>query len=537
MMRSFSPEILVYVEILATLAVLAAAAVLTGTLKRAFAAFGLKPERPAGFLMSRLALPIALLAITTVLRIPAISGWIAPRPPYVSFLRALFLFSIVFLVLRLGDAAIRNWYARRGQPFVLPRVLHGFILAVIYFTVVIAMFREFLGDIRPYLTTSAILTAILGLALQGVLSNILSGMSLHFTRAFSHGDWVKIGEVEGVVQDTNWRETRVVDRASNLVVFPNNVVASSTVVNFSLPEKTAAITMIVKAGFEAAPADVLAVLKEAARETPDVAEKPAPIAYLLSYDEYGMTYSAKFWITDYARKFSIQTEVGRLIWSKFRRRGIGVPVIMTETFDRIADAVRPEAKAAAAAGTAGRNARDIAASPFLRRRDSDGAGEPLLTEEEISDLAKRSARLRFGRGEVLFRQGDVGESCYLVAKGRVKGTMAFAEDGKRFTSEFEIGPGGIVGEMSLFTGLPRTATISVAEDAEMLEIRAEAFAGLLERNPALAESVAQVVGARNVENLESLKKLKELSAKQVAESTDRRSILEHLKRLVKRFRN
>ena len=90
--------------------------------------------------------------------------------------------------------------------------------------------------------------------------------------------------------------------------------------------------------------------------------------------------------------------------------------------------------------------------------------------------------------------------------------------------------------MSLFTGLPRTATVVVDEESELLEIRAEALASLLARNPALAEAVADVVSARNRANSETLLKIKDLAARDVRASTDKKSVLEYLKRLVSLFK-
>ena len=87
--------------------------------------------------------------------------------------------------------------------------------------------------------------------------------------------------------------------------------------------------------------------------------------------------------------------------------------------------------------------------------------------------------------------------------------------------------------MSLFTGMPRTATGIVSEDAELLEIKAEDFGVLLERNPALAEVIAEIVSERNEQNKDFLKKLKELSEKDIADGTNKKTVLEYLKRFVR----
>ena len=537
MNTTLSPETAFYFGLLIVLAAAGLAAGLVWFLRRVVRAASGERETAAGFVLARLVLPVALLAVTFLLRLEAVRNVLPLRPRDFDVVNAAFIFFVIFFVIRFFDALFRARYIRRGRQFPMPRVLHGFILAVIYLVGLFFILQRNLGvNIGPVLTTSAILTAVLGLALQGILGNILAGLSLNSTRAFSRGNWVKVGDVEGVVVETNWRETRLLDRASNIVIIPNSAVAGAYITNFALPDARAAITIPVKASFQAPPPRVLEILKEAARETSDVAPDPPPTAYLLSYDEYGVSYLAKFWITDYKRKFAIATDVGRLAWAKLRREGIEIAVPVADTVGRAIAAVRPEMEQAAEAKAVERNFRDLAGSAFLRIRKGEGAGEPALKEAELRALAGRVARLRFARDEVVFRQGEKGASCYVVAAGKVKGRIAYEEKGRPYASEFEIGAGGIVGEMSLFTGLPRTATAVAAEESELLEIRVEAFGELLAKNVRLAETLADIVTERNRENLETLGKIKEIAAHDLESVTNKKSVLEYLKRLARAFK-
>jgi len=538
MNTTLSPEIALYLELLVSVAAVALTAGLYELLRNLIKnTLGKKAASPAGLVLSRIALPAAVIMVAAILRIEAVRRLLPLRAGFWSVVEAAFVFFVVFFFIRFADGVYRARYARSGRVLPLPRVLYGFILAVIYLAVFFALLKTRLGvNIGPFLTTSAILTAVLGLALQGVLGNILAGLSLHFTRAFGRGDWVRVGEVEGIIQETNWRETRVLDRASNIVVFPNSAMASAVVTNFALPDARAAVTLPIKAGSQASPGRVVEILKEAARESPDVVREPAPTAYLLRYDETGLSYLAKFWIKDYARKDPITDGVGRLIWAKFRREGIDVPVPLADKVDEVIGALRPEERGEAATAQVERNVRDLGGSAFLRVQAGERAGEPVLSDAESRELAGLVVRSRFLKGEVLFRQGDKGDHCYLVASGKVRGTIETTDGGRVYSTAFEVGPGGIVGEMSLFTGMPRTATVFVDEEAELLEIRAEAFAGLLSRNEKLAEAAADVVSARNKQNLETLRKVKELSAQDLEAGTNRKSIVEYLKRMARLFR-
>ncbi len=123
-----------------------------------------------------------------------------------------------------------------------------------------------------------------------------------------------------------------------------------------------------------------------------------------------------------------------------------------------------------------------------------------------------------------------------MASGLIRGEVIYEENGKNYTSEFKTGPGGLFGEMSLFTGLPRTATGIVEERAELLEITAADFARLLDRNPGIAETIAGLVSERNRTNAEFLGKIKELSARDVEDSGNKGWILARLKKLASLFR-
>jgi CRP-like cAMP-binding protein len=179
-----------------------------------------------------------------------------------------------------------------------------------------------------------------------------------------------------------------------------------------------------------------------------------------------------------------------------------------------------------------RTADVLIKSSFLRYQDGEKAGDLMVPEAEFRTMAGRVRRSAFTKGEVLFRQGDKGSSCYIVARGRIKGDIVYEENGKRFAKEFELGPGGLFGEMSLFTGMPRTATGVIAEESELLEIQAEDFRSLLVRNPEPAEAIADIVSARNAQNKEFLLKIKELSAQQVEDSANRHSVLAYLKKFI-----
>jgi small-conductance mechanosensitive channel/CRP-like cAMP-binding protein len=528
-------------SLLLELAVLAAGLVLAIALhllwRRALKAFRRPGKEALVFFIARISSPLLFLLVALGLRLDVLTDTLKLSSRFSVYINAAIVFFAVLFFIRLIDGALLYRYEKRRVPFPLPGVLHGFILILLYLIVLFVVLRGSLGvNITPFLATSAIFTAILGLAFQGVLGNLLAGISLNLTRSFSRGDWIKIGEHEGVILDTNWRETLVLDRYSNVVVIPNNTVASEMIVNFSRPDHKTALTIPLKVSSGAPPAVVLDALRQAAREVPEVITVRAPEAYIISYDNLGISYVVKFWVTEFARKHPITGDVARHIWYKFKRENIGVPVFFDEGIRDMVGAVAAGRGVEAEDGEKERNFADLLPSNLLRYQEGDKAGQLLVPEDEVRQLAASVCRQKYTGGEVLFRQGDKGESCYIVAKGSVKGQIIYEEKGKRHASEFQIEAGGLFGEMSLFTGMPRTATGIIESEAELLEITAGDFAQLLSRNPQVAEVLAEVVSARNQKNAEFLRKIKELSAAEIENSCNRHSVLERLKKLISHFK-
>ena len=529
----------VYQDLAVAFGVLAAIVILSALARAAFSRFPGAGKKGRWILASRLAFPLIALAVLLAVR-----AVLSLSQAMESYLNAAFFFFVIFLLVRLFDAAVLAWYVDRRKSYPLPKVLRGLIIGLILLVALFSILKNMLQmDISSLLAGSAILTAVIGLALQGVLSNILSGMSLHFTRAFKQGDWISLGTHEGVVMDTNWRETRLLDRQSNVLILPNNVVAGEKIVNYSEPDRRTALFLNLKVSPVAPAAGILEALTEAAVECPFVAAEPKPLAYLTSFDETGISYALKFFVEEYGLKPVIITDVGRLAWYKLRRRGFEVAVSWPDRLGDMKEAIqaagppRPAGEGeietlTAREREARRTAEILLASSFLRYPDGEKAGQSMVPESELRALAGRIRRSTFTKGEVLARQGDRGASCFVVARGRIRGEIVYEENGKRFVKEFETVPGGLFGEMTLFSGMPRTATGIIAEESELLEIEARDFRSLLVRNPEAAEAIADLVSARNAQNKEFLLKIKELSARDVEEGSDRRTVLAYLKRFI-----
>lgn len=96
-------------------------------------------------------------------------------------------------------------------------------------------------------------------------------------------------------------------------------------------------------------------------------------------------------------------------------------------------------------------------------------------------LEAGSEPIALPRGQALFRQGDPGDSMYLLLQGRL--TVRLEHEDGTATQLAELEPGTPVGEMALLTGQPRTASVYAATDAQLMRCSRDSYERLAEQHP------------------------------------------------------
>jgi CRP/FNR family transcriptional regulator len=111
-----------------------------------------------------------------------------------------------------------------------------------------------------------------------------------------------------------------------------------------------------------------------------------------------------------------------------------------------------------------------------------------LTDGELAGLASKAETVYWETGTVVFEEGDRGDVCYVLHSGSVKVVRRFG-DGRRITLA-RLGPGSVVGELALFNGERRSATIETVEPTLAIALGGEDVMSILRRDPEAAISVA-----------------------------------------------
>jgi CRP/FNR family cyclic AMP-dependent transcriptional regulator len=118
----------------------------------------------------------------------------------------------------------------------------------------------------------------------------------------------------------------------------------------------------------------------------------------------------------------------------------------------------------------------------------------LLDDAELAELGAHVDEATFLPGQAVFAAGDEGDGMHVVLSGRVEVSITDG-DGERVVLQ-EVGHGGIFGELSLFDGEPRSATVTAVEPTRTFRIDRADLERLFARHPRAAIDILAVMGSR-----------------------------------------
>ena len=247
--------------------------------------------------------------------------------PHLSALTGFLLAFLVFLAVLIPVARwvlpSRALQTRGGVP-VLLRWMAVVVLAFVGLFVLLSW--AFPGlNFTPVFVTSGVVSIVLGLALQDLLSNLMSGLVMSVERPFKIGDWIQIGVTEGEVVEQTWRTTLVRTRNNDHLLIPNNLAAREVVVNYDRPTLEHLVRIHVGVAYETPCGVAIEALLNAAGKVEEVLRVPAPAVYLKDFQDSAILYELRVWIDNYGSLHAIESEVRKQIWYAFKRHGVTIP--------------------------------------------------------------------------------------------------------------------------------------------------------------------------------------------------------------------
>lgn len=231
-----------------------------------------------------------------------------------------------FQLSRLVRAALEeDVYTRvplpRGIPYALSMMAHYTVLLLGFLLAVAALGL----DLSRFTVLAGAFGVGLGLGLQSIVNNFVSGLILLFERPVKVNDVVQVGSDMGNLKEIGLRASVVRGWDGSEVIIPNGELISGRVTNFSLEDNKRRIDIDIGVEYGCRPRDVAALLEKTASENPDVVDDPAPVALFIGFGASSLDFTLRSWTDQPSRLLTIKSELGMRIYEVLEEAGIGIP--------------------------------------------------------------------------------------------------------------------------------------------------------------------------------------------------------------------
>lgn len=426
----------------------------------------------AYFRWNRLRLALGLAATSLTLWLVSQSPYSAPWVPEAS-LALLQLAGLHLIVTAIFDVLLRR--------LKLPQLVGDLTVGAGYVVVLIALLGRAGVNLTGIVATSAVVTAVIGFALQDTLANLAGGVTLELERNFMVGDWIRTEQGVGRVTSLHVRHTTIETADKEIIVLPNSVLMRSPVT--VIPRSGRRTLVKFPLDFKHNPSMVIAAVEQALQASPieGMLTDPKPRCVIVASQPSHVDYGVLAWLTNPDRLNLQMSEIQTRVYFALARAGAPL--------ETVAHSIDLHSHTAPAIAGSDETAVRLAA---LRAVEMFRA----LSNEETANLAGRLRKEGFALGEVIIREGEQGESLYVLARGRVRILLSLRSGLTEQVGTLE--PGDFFGEMSLMTGEARSATVIAMDQVDCYVMEKAHLVETLAKRPELAAELSSILADRQV---------------------------------------
>lgn len=364
----------------------------------------------------------------------------------------------------------------------------------------------------------------IGLGFQDFLTNFISGVTLLTERKIKTGDYIKINDLQGFVQEISTRAIVVRQKNGSSAIIPNRHFVENQIINFHYETNTVRLKLPVGVAYESDTTQVTEVLLICAYIEHNILQFPAPQVVFVGFGSSSLDFELWVWIN--SNQMGVYDEILSslrfTIEYKFREHNITIPFPQQVLWLKNSS---DEATFSALANQSLKVSKPDAQHTLLEKKNlAETKPFPLSHEPQISirkALKKVSSfshlnelRLRqvieIGRlqslkpQEILFEEDDPGDAFYIILSGSIEVYS------KSLCKKLAVlGAGHFFGEMSLMLGVPRTATVKALEQTLLFAIVHENFKVLLQQHPDFHEAIVQALSNHQEELVKRKQELQE----------------------------
>jgi potassium efflux system protein len=230
-----------------------------------------------------------------------------------------------FLFANLAGRGLRRGLHARGIPvgtqFAAAKIVSYAVIAV----GLMVAFTSMGLKLDALIATSAVVAVGIGFGLQNIAQNFISGVILLIEQPVRKGDFVKVGDTLGVVDDIGLRATRIVTRDEVTILVPNSKLVVEPVINHSRPSTKLRVRIAVGVAYGSDTARIREALMAVAKASREVLATPAPELRFEGFGDSSLDFALLVWIPDPQGDLRISSDLRFAIDAAFRRAGIEIP--------------------------------------------------------------------------------------------------------------------------------------------------------------------------------------------------------------------
>ena len=195
---------------------------------------------------------------------------------------------------------------------------------IIVFSLVICL--QILGfNLSVLLAGSAALLVGIGLGLQNLFSDFVSGIILIIDSSVKVNDVIEVNGLVCKVQEINLRTTMVLTRDDKYIILPNSDLTRNQLINWTHSNITSRFEINVGVDYSSNVELVMKILKDAAEQQEGVLKDPPPFARFTDYGESSLNFCVFFWSEEVFRVENIKSDIRLKIFDSFKLHNITIP--------------------------------------------------------------------------------------------------------------------------------------------------------------------------------------------------------------------
>ena len=233
----------------------------------------------------------------------------------------LFILIVGVLVIKIVMTIINRALAKSQLEKAAHSLIRSLIRTVLYLLVGLMAASSLGIDVTGIIALASVLSLAVSLSVQDLLTNIIGGFTLLYTKPFKSGDFVEIAAESGTVAEIGMTYTKLTTPDNKIIYIPNRSVVSADIVNYTVTG-TRRVEVRISASYDNSSEEVIEAMLEAGK-VEKVLTDPAPFAAVAEYGDHAIVYTLRVWCAseDY---WSVNYAINLKVREVFKSKGISM---------------------------------------------------------------------------------------------------------------------------------------------------------------------------------------------------------------------